>query len=100
MRRTLIWPNLGRLMVYKMAKLEGDRCIYRHSTADRCTIWKNRAIDDTSMKFGTQLGHALRKIFGYRAIADFSHNKNGGFSKMAARTITFDHLETQVFAFY
>ena len=70
------------------------------STADRCTIWKNHAIDDTSMKFGTWLGYALRKIFGYRAIADFSHNKNGGFSKMAAKTITFDHLETQVFAFY
>ena len=47
------------------------------STADRCIIWKNRAIDGTSMKFGIQLGHALRKIFGYRAIADLSHNKNG-----------------------
>ena len=27
------------------------------------------------MKFGIQLGHVLRKIFGYRAIADLSHNK-------------------------
>ena len=51
-------------------------CILYIST-DRCIIWKNRAIDDTSIKFGIQLGHALRKIFGYRAIADLSHNKNG-----------------------
>ena len=29
------------------------------------------------MKFGTQLGHALRKIFGYRAIADFPYVGNG-----------------------
>ena len=30
------------------------------------------------MKFGTQLGHVLRKIFGRRAIADLSCEKNGG----------------------
>ena len=35
-------------------------------------------LDDTSMKFGTQLEGALRKIFGYRAIADFSYGNNGG----------------------
>ena len=38
---------------------------------------KNRAFDDTSVKFGTQLGHAIGKIFGYRAIADSSCEKNG-----------------------
>ena len=38
---------------------------------------KNRAFDDTSVKFGTQLGHAIGKIFGYRAIADLSCEKNG-----------------------
>ena len=37
----------------------------------------NCAFDDTSMSFGTQLEHALRKIFGYRAITDFSYDNNG-----------------------
>ena len=37
----------------------------------------NCALDDTSMKFGTQLEEALRKIFGYRAIADFAYGNNG-----------------------
>ena len=30
----------------------------------------NCAFDDKSMKFGTKLGHAIRKSSGYRAIAD------------------------------
>ena len=47
------------------------------STADKCIIWKNCAIDDTSMKFGTQLGSAFTNIYGYRDIADSSCDKNG-----------------------
>ncbi len=30
----------------------------------------NCACDNKSMKFGTKLGHAIRKCSGYRAIAD------------------------------
>ena len=30
------------------------------------------------MKFGTQLEHAIRNIFGYRAIADLSRSDRGG----------------------
>ena len=41
-----------------------------YSRADRC---KNCAFNHKSMKFGTHLGHALRKIFGYRAISDLAH---------------------------
>jgi len=38
-----------------------------------------------SMKFGTQLEHALRKIFGCRAITDYPYVGNGSlFFKMAA----------------
>ena len=29
------------------------------------------------MKFGTQLGSTFKIIFGYRAITEFAHNKNG-----------------------
>jgi len=36
------------------------------------------------MKVGTQLGHALRKIFGYRAIADFPYVGYGSLSFMMA----------------
>ena len=38
---------------------------------------RNRALYDTSMKFGTQLEHAIRNIFGYRAIADLSCGNHG-----------------------
>ncbi len=44
-------------------------------------LWANRAFDDTSVKFGTHGEDTLRKIFGYRAIAHFARNKNGGFLK-------------------
>ena len=47
------------------------------STADRCSIWGNCAFNDKSMKFCTQLGNVIRKIFGYRDIADWSRKKNG-----------------------
>ena len=39
---------------------------------------RNCALYDTSMKFGKQLEDTIRKIFGYRAIPDFSCSKNGG----------------------
>ena len=39
-----------------------------HSQADKCM---NCAFYDKSVKYGTQLGYAFKKIFGYRAIADF-----------------------------
>ena len=51
------------------------------NTAENMTnstiIWKNCAIDDTSMKFGTQLVGVFRKIFGCRDIADSSCDQNG-----------------------
>ena len=46
-----------------------------NSTADRCNIWGNCAFNDKSMKFCTQLGNVIRKIFGYRDIADWSRKK-------------------------
>lgn len=45
-------------------------------------ICKNRAIDDTSMKFGAQLDNTFRKIFGCRDIADSSCDKNGSHFQM------------------
>ncbi len=48
------------------------------SPADMANIWVNCAFYDTSMTSGTQLGHALMKIFGYRAIAVLTHNSDGG----------------------
>ena len=49
------------------------------STADWCI---NCALYDTNMAFGTQVDHPLRTIFGYRAIANSSRDKNGSrFSK-------------------
>ena len=42
-------------------------------------IWKNCAVNDTSMKFGMEVGGTLRKIFGYRDIADSSGDKYGGY---------------------
>ncbi len=53
-------------------------------------LWANRAFDDTSVKFGTHGEDTLRKIFGYRAIAHFARNKNGGFLKMAATQYHFN----------
>ena len=37
-------------------------------------LWPNRAFDDRSMKLGMQFGTAIRSIFGYRDIADTSHD--------------------------
>ena len=47
------------------------------------------------MKFGTVLGHALGKIFGYRAIEDLSFNKNSKtFSKICMDGVcTFDSTQ-------
>ena len=45
------------------------------STADRCNIWRNCAFNDKSVKFFTQSGYVIRKIFGYRDIADCSCEK-------------------------
>ena len=42
-------------------------------------IWKNCAVNDTSMKFCIEVGGTLRKIFGYRDIADSSGDKYGGY---------------------
>ncbi len=42
-------------------------------------IWKNCAVNDTSMKFGVQVMGVFRKIFGYRNIEDSSGDKTGGY---------------------
>ncbi len=47
------------------------------TTNSQADTWKNRAFDDTSVKFGTHGEDTLGKIFGYRAIAHFARNKNG-----------------------
>ena len=39
-------------------------------------VWWYCAIHDKNMKLGTLLETALRKIFGYRTIADFSYSTN------------------------
>ena len=49
----------------------------------------NCAFDDTSMKFGTQLEVALRKIFGYRAIADFAYGKMAAIFQNGRHTMLF-----------
>ena len=48
-------------------------------------IWKNCAVNDTSMKFCIEVGGTLRKIFGYRDIAHLSSDK---FPNMASISIT------------
>jgi hypothetical protein len=58
-----------------------------NSTADKSNIWKKCAFDDKSMKFCTQLGYVIGKIFGYRDIADSSHDGNSShFSKWSPKT--------------
>ena len=42
-------------------------------------IWKNCAVNDTSMKFCIEVGGTIRKIFGYRDIADSSGDNYGGY---------------------
>ena len=42
------------------------------SRADMCKIWTNCAFNDTSVKFGTEIGGVIRKILGYRDIADLT----------------------------
>ena len=67
------------------------------STADMCN---NCAFDDIGITFGTQLGHALRRIFGYRAIADLAFDRNGGlFSKwppMSTIVLSFCPLDVNI----
>ena len=58
-----------------------------------CEIFQpNCGFDDKSMKFGTQLGHATRKIFGHRAITYLFHGSCGGhFTKWRPEFISFAH---------
>ena len=58
-----------------------------------CDIfWPNCGFDDNSMKFGTQLEHTTRKIFGHRAIAYLSHGSCGShFTKWQPEFTIFAH---------
>ena len=48
-------------------------CIYCVLVEKICAkIWTNCAYNDRSVKFGTQIGGVIRKIFGYRDIADLT----------------------------
>ena len=64
------------------------------SPADRC---KNCGFNDTSMKFGVLVDYANILIFGYRAISNFAHNKNGRhFQDGRHRFIKFSDIAAQI----
>ncbi len=46
-----------------------------HNTCCTAGRWWDCAFDRASMKFGTQSGYAMKKIFGFTAIADLSFEK-------------------------
>ena len=63
--------HLGFLVWWLCPRVIGGSGGVPDSPADRWNNLENCAFNDTSMKFGTRLGHTLRIIFGYRAITDF-----------------------------
>ena len=61
-------------------------------------IWKNCAVNDTSMKFCIEVGGTLRKIFGYRDIADSSGDKYGGYFQIWHQSPLFECLDFLIMA--